>query len=270
MIVSDAVSSTFMIVWNILYYKGTLIREAVNNQAEVLQVNDDEVIIKLFRFRDNRLLKISVSKDDTDKFFITYHGDNEMKVSSCVSLLDDLLQTAVKFGVDENTACLLRGVITIIRDNDCSKTSMDTLLNAATTASEDSSIELRYRIVELDGTVIIKRVEQSVLSWKHVKEWIQTNKSKIVRVILDGTLGEDCSSLFDGCYRLKEVLSTGEVSTSYVQNMERMFAGCVSLRKVNTEDWDLDAVVTTKDIFKDCDVVNNKYLHPLLKQIFIY
>ena len=140
-------------------------------------------------------------------------------------------------------------------------------MGAADFLTADSSKDFKYFIEGFDGIVIIKRVRYSMLDWSCVKQWIQDNKDGIERVVIDGALGEDCSGLFEGCHKLREVLCTTNVSTRYVTNMERMFAGCINIRKINTEDWVLDNVTNSKDIFKDCDLANNKYLLPLLKSL---
>ena len=140
-------------------------------------------------------------------------------------------------------------------------------MGAAHFLMTEANNEFRYLIEGFDGIVIIKRVKYSMLGWDYVKQWIQDNKDKIERVVIDGALGADCSGLFEGCCKLREVLCTTNISTRYVTDMERMFAGCINIAKINSEDWVLDNVTNSKDIFKDCDLSNNEYLLPLLKSL---
>ena len=144
---------------------------------------------------------------------------------------------------------------------------MHKLFEASNLAKPAKPSEFSYEIARLGDIVLIRRVKYSMFDWDYVKKYIQQYKDDIYRVILDGALGDDCSGLFEGCHKLREVMSTCTVCTSYVTNMERMFAGCINLKKVNIEDWDLLKVNNTKDILKDCDVLNNYYLMHLLQSL---
>ena len=78
------------------------------------------------------------------------------------------------------------------------------------------------------------------------------NCKNLTRVYFYGIVSGDCTSLFNGCIRLRTV--EFKKNTSDITNMSYMFAGCISFNQVL--DWDVKNVSYMNGMFMGAAIFN--------------